>query len=283
MTMRCVQWINQKFPKMALSLAGALALSGCASMGAQNEETNQRLASIEERLEQVERLVDSDSLVDLATRLDEVETQLRTLRGDVEQLQHDLEGARERQRELYLDVDRRLRRLEVGGSAGEGAGGSLDLSVGDDEQASSNDTLDSSASGSQSDEASGSSPREEYEAAFELLRDGRYDAAGDAFQAFLEEHPDSRLGANARYWLGEVHYVTRAFEEAVTEFQRVIEDYPDSGKVPDAHLKLGFTFYELERWQEAREHLEMVVENYEDSSVARLARTRLDRMAEEGH
>lgn len=281
MTMRCAQWINQSFPKMVLTLAGALALSACASMGAQNEETNERLASIEERLEQVERLVESDSLVDLATRLDEVETQLRTLRGDVEQLQHDQEGAQERQRELYLDVDRRLRRLEVGGSAG--AGGSLDLSAGDDEQASSDDTSDSSASGSQSDEASGSSPREEYEAAFELLRDGRYDAAGEAFQAFLEEHPDSRLGANARYWLGEVHYVTRDFEQAVTEFQRVIEDYPDAGKVPDAHLKLGFTFYELERWEEAREHLETVVENYEDSSVARLARTRLDRMAEEGH
>lgn len=267
--------------KTVLTVAGALALSACAGMGGQSEETSERLASIEERLEQVERLVESDSLVDLATRLDQVETQLRTLRGDVEQLQHDLEGAQERQRELYLDVDRRLRRLEVGGSAG--AGGSLDLSAGGDGQASSDDGPDSSASGSQNDGTTGSSPREEYEAAFELLRDGRYDAAGDAFRSFLEEHPDSRLGANARYWLGEVHYVTRAFEEAVTEFQRVIEDYPDSGKVPDAHLKLGFTFYELERWEDARGHLETVVENYPDSSVARLARTRLDRMAEEGH
>lgn len=278
MTMRSA---IRRFSKAALPLAGALALSACASMGGQSEETNERLASIEERLEQVERLVESDSLVDLATRLDEVETQLRTLRGDVEQLQHDLEGARERQRELYLDVDRRLRRLEIGGSAG--AGGSLDLSLDDDELASSKDESDSSDSGSQNDESSGSSPREEYEAAFELLRDGRYDAAGDAFEGFLEEHSDSRLGANARYWLGEVHYVTRSFEEAVSEFERVIEDYPDAGKVPDAHLKLGFTFYELERWDDAREHLETVVENYEDSSVARLARTRLDRMAEEGH
>jgi tol-pal system protein YbgF len=270
-----------------LSLSAAVLFSGCASMGAQNEETSQRLAAIEERLEQVERLVDSDSLLDLATRLEEVETELRSLRGDVEMLQHELEGARERQRELYLDVDRRLRRLEVGGSAAASSGGEFSL-PGDDTASSSGGEAGGAPSGSRDSDSdgggsSGSSPQAQYEAAFELLRDGRYDAAGESFRSFLDEHPDSRLGANARYWLGEVHYVTRAFEEAVAEFQRVIDDYPESGKVPDAHLKLGFTYYELERWDEARQHLETVVENYPDSSVARLARTRLDRMAEEGH
>lgn len=259
---------------LLLGLLVLLLISGCAALGGQQEETDQRLDDIEARLDQVERIVDSDSLVDLATRLDEVHSELRSLRGDVETLQHDLEGARERQRELYLDVDRRLRRLEVGGGSGVPSVPSLEESG--DESAESDDDESESGDGDLD-------PREEYEAAFELLRDGRYDAAGSAFETFLDDHADSDLGANASYWLGEVHYVTRNFEEALDQFQRVIDDYPDSGKVPDAHLKLGFTFYELERWDEAREHLETVREEYSDSSVAQLAENRLNRMSDEGH
>ncbi|MDQ2068505.1 tol-pal system protein YbgF [Natronospira bacteriovora] len=246
-----------------IGLASTLMLGGCAAFETRDDETVDRLDRIESRLEQVERLVESDSLVDLAAQLDEVQSEIRGLRGEIETLQYELGGVRERQREIYLDVDRRLRRLEVGGPGGDVV---PDVSLEDDPMPRRVD----------------GEPREAYDEAFGLLREGRYDAAGEAFEAFLDRHHDSELSANARYWLGEVHYVTRDFEQAAAEFQRVLDDHPGSGKVADARLKLGFAYYELQRWDEARAELEAVRSEHPDSSAARLANNRLNRMADEG-
>lgn len=247
-------------------LSSSLLLSGCAALAPEDDEQAQRLDELEQRLNQLERLVDSDSLVNLASQLDEVQAELRGMRGEVENLGYELEGTAERQREIYLDVDRRLRRLEVGGAPEGDRVPEVDLGQ-----------RPGGEPGSQDGD-----PRQAYEEAFGLLRDGRYDAAGEAFEAFLSDHADSDLGPNARYWLGEVHYVTRDYEQAATEFQRVLDDYPDSNKLADSKLKLAFSYYELERWDEARELLGEVRENYPDSSAARLANSRLNRMDEEG-
>jgi tol-pal system protein YbgF len=244
---------------LCLGLSASFLLGGCALFQTQEDD---RLDRIESRLEQVERLVESDSLMDLAAQLDEVQAEVRGLRGEIESLQHEMGGVRERQREIYLDVDRRLRRLEVGGA------GDVVPEVALDDDTPLHD--------------SGADPRADYEEAFGLLREGRYDAAGEAFEAFLGDHGDSDLAANARYWLGEVHYVTRDFEQAATEFQRVLDDHPGSGKTADARLKLGFAYYELERWSDAREALERVRSDFPDSSAARLAGNRLNRMSDEG-
>ncbi len=249
-----------------LALGSILLLPGCAALDAQDDETAERLDQLEDRLAQIERLVDSDSLIDLAASLEEIQSELRGLRGDVELLQHQQEGIQERQRETYLDLDRRLRRLEVGGAPT----GTPDLQ--EDELAG----LDAG------EERGAADPAEAYQAAFELLREGRYDAAGEAFDAFLVDHADSDLGANARYWLGEVHYVTRDFEQASEEFRRVLDDYPGSNKEADAALKLGFAYYELEQWDQARDMLEEVRRSHPDTSAARLAGNRLNRMADEG-
>lgn len=244
---------------LGLGLSAVFLLGGCALFQTHDDD---RLDRIESRLEQVERLVESDSLMDLAAQLDEVQAEVRGLRGEIESLQHEMGGVRERQREIYLDVDRRLRRLEVGGAGDVVPDVALD-----------NDTPLRD---------SGADPRSEYEEAFSLLREGRYDAAGEAFEAFLQEHGDGDLAANARYWLGEVHYVTRDFEQSATEFRRVLDDHPGSGKTADARLKLGFAYYELERWSDAREQLERVRSDFPDSSAARLAANRLNRMSDEG-
>ncbi|MCP1726404.1 tol-pal system protein YbgF [Natronospira proteinivora] len=246
-------------------LSATLVLTGCAALAPEDDEQAQRLDELEDRLSQLERLVDSDSLVNLASQLDEVQAELRGMRGEIENLDYQLDGTAERQREIYLDVDRRLRRLEVGGAPE--ADQVPDVHLGQ------------TPTDTPSEEGD---PQAAYEEAFGLLRDGRYDAAGEAFEAFLEDHEDSDLGPNARYWLGEVHYVTRDYEQATAEFQRVLDDYPESNKLADSKLKLAFSYYELERWDEARDLLGEVRENYPDSSAARLANSRLNRMDEEG-
>jgi tol-pal system protein YbgF len=118
--------------------------------------------------------------------------------------------------------------------------------------------------------------RADYERAFTLLKQSRYDQAAQAFRDFLATHGNSEYAGNAQYWLGETYYVTRDFESALAEYQRVVTDHPDSQKVPDAMLKMGFALQELGRLDEARTTLEDVTRRYPSTTAARLASERLN-------
>ena len=128
----------------------------------------------------------------------------------------------------------------------------------------------------------GGTDRDNYQAAFELLKGERYEPAALAFGQFLVAFPDSELADNAQYWLAESHYVTQQFDLALSEFEVVIESYPDSRKVPDALLKIGYCNYELRRWEAARGSLARVQTDYPETTAAMLAGQRLERMEEEG-
>jgi tol-pal system protein YbgF len=129
--------------------------------------------------------------------------------------------------------------------------------------------------------AAGGDDRASYQAALELLRQGRYPEAEAGFRQFLADFPNSELADNGQYWLAETHYVNRDFEAALAGFRAVIENYPNSRKLPDAWLKAGFCEYELQNWAAARASLETVVANFPDSTAARLATQRLERMRSE--
>ena len=72
-------------------------------------------AELEARIEQLERRLDSRSLMDMLDQITSLQGEVQQLRGDIEVQNHTLEGLQKRQRDLYLDIDRRLHRLEAGG------------------------------------------------------------------------------------------------------------------------------------------------------------------------
>jgi len=232
-------------------------------------------------------------LVFLLERLEALERELRQVRGELEETGHQVEGVTRRQRELYLDLDRRLRELELGAvanapaapTAGADAPGEAPVSA--PEQARPANGAAASTGGDGSPAAAVAIPpaaeRQAYDQAFNLLKEGRYDRAIEAFGSFVASYPQSSYADNAQYWLGEANYVSRNYAAAAKEFQTVIDEYSDSTKVPDAVLKLGFTQYELKNWARARELLEQVVREYPDTTAASLAKTRLQRMRTEGH
>ena len=124
--------------------------------------------------------------------------------------------------------------------------------------------------------------RANYQAAFDLLKDGKYPEAIGGFKQFLTTFPNSVLADNAQYWLGEAHYVTKQYPDALRDFRTVLEKYPDSRKIPDALLKIGYCNYELKNWAEARSALSQVVQRFGDTTAARLASQRLAKMEGEG-
>lgn len=222
------------------------------------------------------------SIVELLSRLDQLQKELRQLRGEMEVANHELSGIKRRQRELYLDVDRRLRDVEL---AGFRSTTSADIARTPANTTQNHTTK--SAGGLNTSKTIPQAPtrdeKDRYHSAFNLLKEGRYDRSIKAFTVFLSTYPNSTYADNAQYWLGEANYVSRKYKAAVTEFGKVISLFPDSTKVPDAMLKLGFTHYELKQWGKAREMLEGVVLNYPKSSAAKLAKTRIKRLERDGH
>ena len=259
----------RKTPARAGLIVASLVLAGCATTPAEDPVLN-KLNDMDERLQRVERVVNNDSLVQLAAQIEELQTEVRQLRGEIDNVSHDTQGGATRQRDQYLDIDRRLQVLEMqGGSsstsraavAAAGATGAAAARAG----------------------TSGTSDRVQYQAAFDLLKEGRYEEARQAFGQFLTDYPDSQLAGHGQYWYAETYYVGQDFEAALPAFNKVIEGYPSSRKIPDARLKIGYCHYELEQWTDARKTLIGVTENYPETTAARLARQRLAQMQSEGH
>lgn len=247
-------------------------LSGCATdTYTVEDQLAAEQARLAERIDGIERKVDSQSLLEMSRKLDAMELEVRTLRGDIETLQFELQGLNSRQRDQYMDIDSRLQGLEAGGAAVvPAAAGSAAASSG------------AAAAAPVAGPAS-ASEQESYNMAFNALKDGRYEQAAGAFSQFLATFPASSLADNAKYWYAETFYVRRQFAEALSTFEAVVKDYPDSRKTPDALLKIGYCNYELGQWSKAKAALTEVGQRFPDSTAARLAGQRLDKIKAEGH
>lgn len=122
----------------------------------------------------------------------------------------------------------------------------------------------------------------EYNKAYALLKKNP-SAATQAFNAYIKKHPESPLSANAQYWIGEIMYSRKNYKGAVDEFVKVLQNYKKSEKAPDAAIKLGFSFYELKNWVYARRALEDVTRYFPGTRASALARQRIAKMKATGN
>jgi tol-pal system protein YbgF len=270
-------------PTCSAVCAVLLALAGCASTPEEDPVLQNRLSDLDTRITRIERVVSNNSLLEISNEMGELRADLRAMHNDIDVLNHSMDASRKQQRDLYADLDQRLKSLEArsGIASGAASGGAAAASGGAVAGgAAAASAADESAAGAG---GAGGSDSAAYQAAFALLKNSQYDQAIAAFQQFVTTYPDSSLADNAHYWLGEAYYVNKDFTNALAEFQRVIDKYPQSRKLPDAMLKVGYCDYELKQWQAAKDILSQLTSNYPDTPAAHLAQQRLDKMAGEKH
>lgn len=249
--------------RYALLLVPVLLAGTSFSVHAAKKDLYPQVVSMEQRLSKLERVVDSGSLVEMLTRLDQIQAELQVLRSDVESLQYQSQQATDRQRQLYLDIDTRLQGVEVSNAATAAVVSGATLTP-------------------SKLPVPGGSAEANYQAAFELLKQSRYEEAIAGFKQFLAAFPNHQLRGNAQYWMGETYYVTQKYPEALEAFKIVLNDYPNSRKIPDALLKIGFAYYEVKNYSQARKALDSVLNNYPESTAARLAAERIAKMDQAG-
>lgn len=263
-------WVSDGLGRAVTILALNAAMAGCLSVPPEEDPVYLKQVEISNRLARVERLLDNQGLLNLQNDLVQARKDTETLRNEVETLRHDLDQATTRQRQQYLDLDKRL---QAGGPAALGSGTPA------------GETAEPGAGrpAFQVNQGASGADRTAYQAAFDLLKQGNYEEAAAGFRQFLVDFPGSSLADNAQYWLGESYYVAQKFPQALPEFETLVKKYPESRKLPDAMLKVGYCNYELKRWDLARRTLTEVVQKFGDSAASRLASQRLEVMARDGH
>ena len=231
---------------------GLVMMGALAATAAIAQSQGERIGALEQRMGAVEQKLENQGLLEMSRQLDALQAELRRLRGEIENLQHDLDTARRQQRDQYVDLDTRLRAAEATLAAAQAT-------------------------------APAAGPDAEYQSAFNLLKESRYDEAAAGFTKFLAEHRDHELASNAQYWLGEVYYVKRDYLAALKAFEGVLSGFPGARKSPDALLKAGYCHYELGHYDLARAALTRVTKDFPESSAAVESSDRLKRMTAEGH
>jgi tol-pal system protein YbgF len=193
-----------------------------------------------------------DSKSDRSIGLDMVNQHERTmaeiakLRGALEVLSNEVVTAQRRQKELYADLDARLRKLEPREISIDGQ----NVSVNPNEQRA-------------------------YDAALLLFQAGDYKAAATALTDFVRSYPNSGYAPNAQYWLGNAYYAQRDYKKAIAAQGVVTTAYGDSAKAPDAMLNIATSYAELKDNVNAKKSLKALVSKYPDSSAAQAAKDRL--------
>lgn len=269
---------------LSLALASALFMPVPASAQARS--------SIEDRLQRLERQLDSNAMLDLVERVDRLQRELRELRGETEQQADAVADLNRRQKELFLDLDRRLKAIEPA-TAGAGASpaappaqaGARPPAAGAPAGPAAGPTPGPAAPpGAAATAPAAGDPLKEqaaYQQAFNLLKEGRYEQATKGFNDFLKSYPKGRYADNAQYWLGESYYVNRQLQPALAEFNKLVREFPESAKVSHAKLKIGLIYSESGELEQAKKVLTEVATKYPNTPQARLAQERLQKLKQD--
>jgi tol-pal system protein YbgF len=107
------------------------------------------------------------------------------------------------------------------------------------------------------------------------IRSGKYDLARSEFQDYLKYYGETDLASNAQFYLGEIAYSLKSYDQAIGEYDKVLTNYPKSFKLAPARLKKGMALVELGQKTSGVRELREVVKRYPGTEEDRLARAKL--------
>lgn len=219
-----------------------------------DDEARRAILDVRTKLEALQRDVDARlenktdkaGTVDLVNQNEQLRQEVAKLRGQIELLTNELANAQQRQRDFYVDLDTRLRKLEPQKVTIEGKETDVDPSE-----------------------------QKTYDAAQALYKSGDYKNAGATFYEFMRRFPNSSYAPSAQYLLGTAYYAQRDYRNAITAQQAVVKNYPDSPKAAEALLNIASCYVELKEKAGAKKTLLSLVAKYPESPAAQTAKERL--------
>ncbi|KJZ07858.1 hypothetical protein OA92_07865 [Marinomonas sp. SBI22] len=227
----------------------------------------------------------ASAAAELLYQIENLQLEVQSLRGTVEQQQHELSKMKASQRDRYIDLDKRISSLmRVVQERPVVPVVALDVT------AASSDALpvDSATSNSVVEpepvevvntpriiEPANAETLAEYKAAYSLVRNNENAKAELAFVDFIGKYPNSELSGNSYYWLGLLKLNSGDPVSAIEQFKSVIAQFPGHDKETDTLYRLGFAYLKLDDKESARGYLVDVIERFPNSKAAKLAKNLL--------
>jgi len=211
-------------------------------------DLNAKLTAVSSKLdEQSDKKADKTAVLDQLNQLDSLRQEIARLRGQLEVLGNSVDEMQRRQKEFYVDLDNRLRKLEPQKVVLDGKEAQVDQNE-----------------------------QKSYETALAVFQSGDYAGAASSLNTFAQIYPHSIYLPVAQYSLGIAYYAQKDYKNAVATFQSLLKAFPDSPKAPDAMLNIASCYSEQKEKVQAKKWLQNVRTVYPDSAAAKTAADRLN-------
>lgn len=298
-----------------VAITALLAFAPLAPASAQNSDTNARMQRIENEIQTLSRAIfkgetpppgfgagGSDvTQANMLVRLDQIENDLRTITGKIEEQSYELGRLKDLEGRLMALENRNVPMSGGGIQPYAGVGMSnqtvtpgqtttrvitqpgieipedTGFGMQDPNAPATTATAPTGQLGQMGASGTADPVTVSYEAAYAMLRNQDYPGAEIAFSQFIKAHPDHALVPNAMYWLGETHYVRGDFQKAAFVFAESYQKYPKGAKAPDNLLKLGMALAGMGKVQDACVALGQLKKEYPAGSVPVLTRGEQER------
>lgn len=235
--------------------AAFMAAFSCASFQAHaalfgDDEARKAILDVRTKVDTMQRSVDAkadnSAVLQLSNQNESLRQEVARLTGQIEVLSNELANAQQRQKDFYVDLDNRLRKLEPQNVTVDGK----DAMVEHSEQRT-------------------------YDNAFALFKAGDYKRSGAAFADFIQRYPQSAYVPSAQYWIGNAYYSQSDYRGAIAAQQTLLKKYPDNAKAPDALLNIASSYIALKDRVAAKKTLEALISQYPNTPASQTAKERL--------
>lgn len=229
----------------------------------------------EDRSQSSGNMNDNAKLID---KIQGLQQEIQELRGQLEVQAHDLKLLQQQQVAFYKDLDSRLGSAANTNSQGKAP---TELSLGSNPSTAAPVAVQTSKTSNVTPviaPVSRVNPADEqisYLAAYELVKNKKYDDAVRAMQTFVQKYPSGGYTANAEYWLGELYLAKKEYPKALEHFELVLQKFPSSSKSAASLLKTGYVYTATGNKQEAKRRLQQVIRTYPGTPTAQLANSKL--------
>lgn len=236
----------------ALLLAAALPSPARAGMF-DDDEARGRIEKLREQLRgevaDLGKRADtvSRNQIDFANQVEAIKAEIAKLRGQIEVLTYELEAAQKRQKDFYVDLDNRLRKLEQPPADVRSEAPKTDPAL---------ETRD-------------------YEAALAGLKASKFREAALSFVAFIKAYPNSTLAASAHYWGAYAHAQAKDHAGAAELFGKFAASWPNDERAPGALESRIASLEAIKDPKGAKAALEQLAERYPNSEAGKRAKLRL--------
>ena len=230
-----------------------------------DDEAREQIQQLEVRVNRLEKSnvkqeeankQQTGSMLDLLAQIELLNQELRKLRGQNEELTHNLQDAKNRQKDFYVDLDARMRHFEAAEATAQSTSAqkAADKSVVEDMA-----VVETSA----------------YEVVNAYYKAANYQKVLDASREYLKKFPDSNNVPNVHYLMGDAYFSLDEFKKSIASYQVIITKYETNARVPDAWLNIAACQQQLKDLSAARKSLKLLIEKYPASKASQKAKKRL--------